>query len=67
MRVDDKKVTQKHHRSFYNGKCSSYRKTERNGDVSWLMKPIHYRIPRYRRKEIYGQYRKDLKEIIKEL
>ena len=44
MRVDDKKVTQKHHRSFYNGKCSSYRKTERNGDVSWLIKPIHYRI-----------------------
>ena len=22
MRVDGKKVTQKHHRSFYNGKCS---------------------------------------------
>ena len=31
------------------------------------MKPIHYRIQKYRRKEIYGQYRKDLKEIIKEL
>ncbi|MDD6512672.1 hypothetical protein [Sharpea azabuensis] len=26
MQVDGKKVTQKHHRSFYNGKCSSYRK-----------------------------------------
>ena len=44
MQVDGKTVIIKHHRSFYNGKCSSYRKKERNGGVSWLIKPIRYRI-----------------------
>ena len=80
MRVVSKNVIQNNHHSFYNEGVQAI-KIRKNGDymiimankanslahTKWMCKYHIIFTPKYRRKVIYNQYRKDLGEILREL